>query len=51
MDGHAGGLEIAAVLQSWLKLVGLDDSKDIAWEALKQVVSEQMDCRLLDDAR
>ena len=39
------------MLESWLKIVGVDDGEDVAWEALKQVVSEQLDYRFLDDAR
>lgn len=48
---NSDALEIAAVLESWLKIVGVDDGEDVAWEALKQVVSEQLDYRFLDDAR
>ena len=41
---------MASVLRQWLKIAGVNDGDDAAWEALKKEVAKRLDPRALDDA-
>ena len=41
---------MASVLRQWLRIAGVNDGDDAAWEALKKEVAKRLDPRALDDA-
>ena len=48
--GFVGYPQMASVLRQWLKIAGVNDGDDAAWEALKKEVAKRLDPRALDDA-
>ena len=49
--GFVGYPQMASVLRQWLKIAGVNDGDDAAWEALKKEVAKRLDPQALDDAR
>jgi hypothetical protein len=48
--GFVGYPQMASVLRQWLKIAGVNDGDNAAWEALKKEVAKRLDPRALDDA-